>query len=147
MSFSMLKYIPTKPVNENILQTWLEARRNVLLVGLRGTGKTMQILHVFNKNYETRWAYFNGATCDPWTDLVGIPTADIGAGGLIFHRAGRWHHVAASYRNRRYALTCLDAGRRGVWRYALKDATNLPSSVAGCSQHIQRCDCNRHHRG
>ena len=84
MSFSMLKYIPTKPVNENILQTWLEARRNVLLVGLRGTGKTMQILHVFNKNYETRWAYFNGATCDPWTDLVGIPTAeDDGNGGKV----------------------------------------------------------------
>lgn len=81
MSFSMLKYIPSKPINDNKLQEWLESHLNVMLVGLRGIGKTERILHIFNKNYENRWAYFNGATCDPWTDLIGIPTAEVNEKG------------------------------------------------------------------
>ena len=75
MSFSMLKYIPEKPLSENKLQEWLDAHLNVMLVGVRGTGKSQIIMEVFNKNFQTRWAYFNGATTDPWIDLIGIPTA------------------------------------------------------------------------
>ena len=80
----MLKYAPELPINKNKLQSWLDASLNVMLVGGFGIGKTAVILSVFEENFGHKWAYFNGATTDPWTDLIGIPTAeDDGKGGKV----------------------------------------------------------------
>lgn len=73
----MLKYIPERPVNENKLQEWLNGNLNVMLVGSFGIGKSERILSLFQKNFGNKWAYFNGPTTDPWTDLIGIPTAEV----------------------------------------------------------------------
>jgi len=73
MSLDILKHAHEKKVNESKLQSWIDAHLNVLLIGSHGIGKTERILSVFKKNFGSKWAFFNGATTDPWTDLVGIP--------------------------------------------------------------------------
>lgn len=68
-----LKHIPKIAVNNNKLETWLANDLNVLLVGSHGVGKTSMILEVFKEKLGDKWAFYNGATTDPWTDLIGIP--------------------------------------------------------------------------
>lgn len=47
------------------------------------THNTMRILKVFEEKLGTKWAFFNGATTDPWTDLIGIPSVDESTGTKI----------------------------------------------------------------
>ena len=69
----LLSHAPTKHINVNKLSDWLGKGLNVLLVGSHGVGKTSLILETFRTKLGTNWAFFNGATTDPWTDLIGIP--------------------------------------------------------------------------
>ena len=59
-------------ISSKKLSFWLEKRLNVLFEGKHGVGKTAIVLEAF-KNAGLRYAYFSGATCDPFIDFVGIP--------------------------------------------------------------------------
>lgn len=50
---------------------------NVLLSGDSGVGKTEIIKSVFNKNFGTKWKYFNGPTMNPYIDFVGVPDKEV----------------------------------------------------------------------
>lgn len=63
------------------LDFWIKHRRNVLLKGLHGVGKTHIILDAF-KRKGLRYAYFSGATMDPFVDFVGVPVK-------VLNKAGR----------------------------------------------------------
>jgi len=69
----MLKFNKTR-LTENLLDQWVAANVNVLLVGEKGVGKTYQILDCFKRN-NLKFSYFSGATLDPWIHLLGIPKA------------------------------------------------------------------------
>lgn len=60
--------------NTNIVKTYMETGANVLLVGAHGIGKTSILKQAAD---ELGWtmAMFNGATIDPYIDLLGIPVA------------------------------------------------------------------------
>jgi hypothetical protein len=63
-------------MNVKKLLNWAEKRKNVLLIGSHGVGKTAIITETFEKFYGERnkdWIVLSGATLDPWTDLIGIP--------------------------------------------------------------------------
>jgi len=53
----------------------MKARRNVLLVGLHGVGKTTIILTIA-KWLKLRVKYLSAATMDPYADLAGIPVVN-----------------------------------------------------------------------
>lgn len=55
------------------LQLYLDNNLNVLLAGHGGTGKTSVVKDLFQKEFGDDWLYIAGATCDPFTDLLGIP--------------------------------------------------------------------------
>jgi hypothetical protein len=51
-------------------------RKNLMITGRHGVGKTGVIIDVFDEVYGEEgkdWVYFNGATMDPWITLLGIP--------------------------------------------------------------------------
>lgn len=73
MASFIFKYVKEKPLSSNKLQQCIDANLNVLLIGEFGTGKTERVLSTFEKNFGDKWAFLNGATADPWTDLIGIP--------------------------------------------------------------------------
>jgi len=75
----MLKF-NTKKINAQILDQWISANANVLLIGEKGVGKSMQILDSFKRN-ELKFSYFSGATLDPWVHILGIPTVSKQAEG------------------------------------------------------------------
>lgn len=54
------------------LDQWIKNRYNVLFEGRHGVGKTSIILKAFEKA-GLRYAYFSGATMDPFIDFVGVP--------------------------------------------------------------------------
>lgn len=71
-------------MNINKLKTWAELKKNVLLIGSHGVGKTAMITETFEAIYGERnkeWIVLSGATLDPWTDLIGIPKARESASG------------------------------------------------------------------
>lgn len=70
---SIFKYVKEKPLTKAKLQQWIDADLNVLLIGKKGTGKTERTINIFTENFGRKWAFFNGSTTDPWTDLIGIP--------------------------------------------------------------------------
>lgn len=73
----------TIKLNNNILNQWIDAELNVCLIGKHGCGKSTMIMNAFNAR-NLNWKYFSGATLDPWTDVVGIPTVtDAGAYKVI----------------------------------------------------------------
>lgn len=69
----------TIKLNNNILNQWIDAELNVCLIGKHGSGKSTMIINAFNAR-SLNWKYFSGATLDPWTDIVGIPT--VGMDGI-----------------------------------------------------------------
>ncbi len=66
----------TVKLNKNILNQWIDAEVNVCLIGKHGCGKSTMIMEAFNAR-KLNWKYFSGATLDPWTDVVGIPSIGI----------------------------------------------------------------------
>lgn len=75
----MVKFNKCK-LNSEILDQWVKTEVNVLLIGEKGVGKSHQIIDTFNRN-KLKYAYFSGATLDPWIHLLGIPKAKIAADG------------------------------------------------------------------
>jgi hypothetical protein len=67
----MIKY-STKNVHDQKIDQWIKLNVNVMLVGEHGTGKTQRILEGFKRN-NLKYAYFSGATIDPWLHLIGVP--------------------------------------------------------------------------
>lgn len=59
-------------LNDKKLDFYLQNNLNVLFEGLHGVGKTHIILSAFQRN-NLRYAYFSGATMDPYVDFVGVP--------------------------------------------------------------------------
>ena len=51
---------------------WIEKNYNVLFEGKHGVGKTARVIEAFNET-GLNWAYFSGATMDPFIDFVGVP--------------------------------------------------------------------------
>lgn len=66
------KEFDTVKLTQNKMDIWIKFNMNVMLIGEKGVGKSSQIINAFDKN-NLKWAYFSGATLDPWTDLIGIP--------------------------------------------------------------------------
>jgi hypothetical protein len=60
-------------ISNDKLDFWIKHELNVLLEGKHGVGKTGLSIAAFKRNNK-RYAYFSGATMDPWVDFVGIPT-------------------------------------------------------------------------
>ena len=75
----MVKFNKCK-LNSEILDQWVKTEVNVLLIGEKGVGKSHQIIDTFNRN-KLKYAYFSGATLDPWIHLLGIPKAKIAPDG------------------------------------------------------------------
>lgn len=67
-------------LSPQIIDQWVNAGVNVLLIGEKGVGKTAQILDAFKRN-NLKYSYFSGATLDPWIHLLGIPKAKVGEDG------------------------------------------------------------------
>lgn len=63
-------------LSDNILDQWVSTDVNVLLIGEKGVGKSHQIIETFKRN-NLKYAYFSGATLDPWIHLLGIPKAKL----------------------------------------------------------------------
>lgn len=59
-------------LNENTLDQFILANKNVLLIGEKGAGKSERVIQVFKKHFKST-AYLSGSTLDVWTDLVGLP--------------------------------------------------------------------------
>lgn len=59
-------------ISVNKLQQLISAGKNILISGPGGTGKTQMILKA-TEQAGLKVKYFNGATMDPFADLVGIP--------------------------------------------------------------------------
>lgn len=64
---------PEKQITDEMMDSWLDADLNALLIGKHGTGKTARVLSRFNAKFGKKWAYFSGATLDPWIHVVGVP--------------------------------------------------------------------------
>jgi hypothetical protein len=74
------------------LEFWIEKRYNVLLTGKHGVGKSTIVIDAFQKA-GLRWAYFSGATMDPFIDFVGVPVK-IGEPGHEVIELIRPRHIA-----------------------------------------------------
>jgi len=59
-------------ISEQKLMFWIEKGYNVLFSGAHGVGKSSVVIEVFKKA-RLKWAYFSGATMDPFIDFVGVP--------------------------------------------------------------------------
>lgn len=59
-------------ISETKLSYWIKNRLNVLFEGDHGVGKTSIILEAWKKA-GLKYAYFSGATMDPFIDFVGVP--------------------------------------------------------------------------
>jgi len=75
----MVKFNKCK-LNPEILDQWVKTEVNVLLIGEKGVGKSHQIIDTFRRN-NLKYAYFSGATLDPWIHLLGIPKAKVMSDG------------------------------------------------------------------
>jgi hypothetical protein len=70
-------------LNEKMLKLYAQKKKNVLLSGRHGVGKTAIIESIFNELYgEDNWAYFSSSTMDAWVDFVGAPKAVTREDGL-----------------------------------------------------------------
>lgn len=75
-------------LTSGMLQQFISANSNVLLIGQKGSGKSQKILGCFEKHFKGKYSYIAGATADPWTDIVGVPIAkDDGKGGKVIEYA------------------------------------------------------------
>lgn len=79
-----LSEYPTVELDQPTMFSWFDSGCNVMLIGKHGTGKTARIIDTFEKKAPGKWAYFSGATLDPFTDIIGIPRPkDDGKGGHV----------------------------------------------------------------
>ena len=62
---------------------YLRERKNILLIGLHGTGKTQSIMEIAKKN-GVKMKYYSCSTLDPYTDLVGVPVPKTDDNGKDF---------------------------------------------------------------
>jgi hypothetical protein len=69
-------------LNEKKLDFYLQHNMNVLFEGVHGVGKTHIIIEAFKRN-NLRYAYFSGATLDPYVDFVGVPVKVATEGGEV----------------------------------------------------------------
>lgn len=69
-------------ITEKLLDSWIRASQNVLLVGAHGIGKTEQVIAAMKRN-NIKYAYFSASTMDPFVDFVGVPR-------VIEDKNGRW---------------------------------------------------------
>ena len=69
-------------LTEKLLDDWIKASQNVLLVGPHGIGKTEQVLDAMRRN-GIKYAYFSASTMDPFVDFVGVPR-------VVEDKSGRW---------------------------------------------------------
>lgn len=63
-------------IDAKTLKQFARRKRNVLLRGRHGVGKTALIKETFNEVFGEmgkNWRYFSASTLDPWVDLIGIP--------------------------------------------------------------------------
>lgn len=73
--------IPENAASHDQLTDWYDAGLNLMMVGSHGVGKTFRITNLFDAKCPGKWGFLNGSTTDPWTDLIGIPTAETKADG------------------------------------------------------------------
>ena len=79
-------------ISEAKLDLWIKNRLNVLFEGAHGIGKTAIILNAWKK-HGLRYAYFSGATMDPFIDFVGVPLAIHGKDGKQSIKLVRPQHL------------------------------------------------------
>ena len=63
-------------IDAKTLKIFARRKKNVLLRGRHGVGKTALIKETFNEVFGEmgkNWLYFSASTLDPWVDLIGIP--------------------------------------------------------------------------
>jgi len=70
-------------IKQEKLDFWVKHNYNVLFTGLAGCGKTATVLETFKRN-NINYKYFSAPTLDPFTDLVGVPTAKTDAEGKTY---------------------------------------------------------------
>lgn len=61
----------------NNLEKAIKNKRNALLIGSHGTGKTTIVSELFDKHFGKKnkdWFYFSASTLDPFLDFVGCPS-------------------------------------------------------------------------
>jgi len=67
-------------VTEDKVRRWTELRKNVLLIGTHGIGKSEIVKYVWEKLLGmvegTDWKYLSASTLDPWIDFIGIPNVE-----------------------------------------------------------------------
>jgi len=68
----MNAYIERDTITVEQMKKWFDNNKNVLIFGDRGVGKTT-IVSDFWDSLKLKYAFFSGATLDPWVDLIGIP--------------------------------------------------------------------------
>lgn len=54
------------------LENWLDANKNVIMIGKPGVGKTSVIKKLFESR-KLSYRYFSASTMDPYVDFVGVP--------------------------------------------------------------------------
>ena len=69
---NMLNLQEYKTITNEQLERWWKFKKNIIIFGEKGVGKTSIIKGFFEKK-KIKCAYFSGATLDPWIDLIGIP--------------------------------------------------------------------------
>jgi hypothetical protein len=65
---------------ENVLDSWINNKWNVLFHGKHGVGKTSMIFDAFKRKgwvLGKDYLYFSAATIDPWVDLIGVPSKTV----------------------------------------------------------------------
>jgi len=68
----MENYTEYKELSPSMLKRWWKNKKNVLVYGDHGCGKTT-IIKEFWDSLGIKHAIFSGSTLDPWTDLIGVP--------------------------------------------------------------------------
>jgi hypothetical protein len=68
------------------MEKWFTHGKNLLVYGDHGCGKTTMVKDFWDKR-GLKYAFFSGATIDPWVDLIGIPKLAIEGGESVIHFA------------------------------------------------------------
>lgn len=74
------------------LDKWIETKKNVLLIGKKGCGKTTRAIEALERN-NIKYKYFSTPTLDAWIDFVGIPKEkNCEDGRVIEFITPQWHN-------------------------------------------------------